>query len=57
MANNTEVNRTSLQATMEVERLVNLIRGFGWNKIIEEIDGDVIVLKIQKSLTFPPSAE
>ena len=54
MAENTDINRVSLQATMEVERVVNLIRGFGWEKVMEEIDGNVIVLKIQKSLAFPP---
>jgi len=33
---------------IEVERVVNLIRGFGWEKIKEEIVGEELILTIKK---------
>ena len=33
---------------MEVERVMNLVRGFGWDKIKEEIVDDGIELTIKK---------
>ena len=41
------------QKRLEVERIVNLIRGFGWEKVSEDIDDKFIVLRIQKSLVQP----
>jgi len=39
---------------MEVERIMNLVRGFGWEKVKEEIIGDEIHLEIVKK---SPAAE
>jgi len=33
---------------MEVERLMNLVRGFGWEKVREEIINDEIHITIRK---------
>jgi len=33
---------------MEVERVMNLVRGFGWEKVKEEIIGDEIHITIKK---------
>ena len=33
---------------MEVERVMNLVRGFGWEKVKEEIVEDEIVITIKK---------
>ena len=49
-----EVNEMDdTQKRLEVERIVNLIRGFGWEKVSEDIDDKFIVLRIQKSLVQP----
>lgn len=39
-----------VQKRMEVERIANLIRGFGWEKVGEDTDDKYIVLRIQKSI-------
>jgi len=39
---------------MEVERIMNLVRGFGWEKVKEEIVEDKIHLEIVKQ---SPAAE
>lgn len=33
---------------IEVERVMNLVRGFGWEKVQEEIIDDEIFIKIKK---------
>jgi len=33
---------------IEVERVVNLIRGFGWEKIREEVVGEDLIITIKK---------
>ena len=38
---------------IEVERIVNLIRGFGWEKTREEIVGDKLILTIEKKFLAP----
>lgn len=43
----------AMPASLEIERLMNLIRGFGWEKIKEELPGDKIVLTIQKKIEIP----
>lgn len=40
---------------MEVERVMNLVRGFGWEKAKEEILGDEIHIEIKKKI--PPDAQ
>jgi len=36
---------------MEVERVMNLVQGFGWSKVKEEIIGDEIHLTLKKKTT------
>lgn len=36
---------------MEVERVMNLVQGFGWTKVKEEIIGDEIHLTLKKQTT------
>lgn len=33
---------------MEVERVMNLVRGFGWDKVKEEVIGDEIHISMKK---------
>lgn len=44
-----------IQRTIEVERIVNLVRGFGWDIIESKTDGDVLRLIIEKKV-MPPAA-
>ena len=39
-----------VQKRMEVERIANLIRAFGWEKVGEDIDDNYISLRIQKPI-------
>jgi len=39
-----------IQRTIEVERLVNLVQGFGWAKIKEEVIGKKVQITIEKEL-------
>lgn len=41
---------------MEVERVMNLIGGFGWTKVKEEIVGDEIHVTIMKKSTAAAEA-
>lgn len=38
---------------LEVERVMNLIRGFGWEKREEKLEADKVVLVIEKKLRVP----
>jgi len=40
----------SVQRTVEVERLVNLVQGFGWLKVKEEVIGKKVVITVEKEL-------
>ena len=40
----------AMPTQLEIERIVNLIRGFGWEKKGEQIQDDKIVLTIEKKL-------
>jgi len=46
-----------VQQVLEVERVVNLCRGFGWVKTAEKVDGDVITLTIEKKIESPAPSE
>lgn len=46
-----------IQQTLEIERVVNLVRGFGWEKTREEIKDGKIILTIEKPLESPLSSE
>jgi len=39
-----------IQQTLEVERIVNLVRGFGWEKKAELVNGDRLQLTIEKQV-------
>ena len=49
------VDVEKIQRTIEVERIVNLVRGFGWDIIESKTDGDVLRLIIEKKV-MPPAA-
>jgi hypothetical protein len=38
----------ALPVPLEVERLVNLVRGFGWTKTEEKIAGDKVIVTLEK---------
>jgi len=38
---------------IEIERVTNLIRGFGWEKVKEEIVGEDLILTIKKKFLAP----
>jgi len=38
---------------IEVERVTNLIRGFGWEKAKEEVVGEYLILTIKKKFLTP----
>ena len=38
---------------LEVSRLVNLSRGFGWEKIKEEVHGQMLQVTLEKKLLEP----
>lgn len=39
---------------IEVERLVNIVRGFGWEKQEERLEGDYLIISLQKKW-IPPA--
>lgn len=42
------------QVLLEVERVMNLIRGFGWSKREERVDATKVVLVIEKEVKVQP---
>lgn len=38
---------------IEVERVMNLVRGFGWEKKEQRTENDGVVLVIKKKITVP----
>lgn len=44
----------AMPVSLEVERLLNLVRGFGWEKKEEKIDGDKLIVTIQKTVEIKP---
>ena len=47
----------NVKKSLEIERVVNLCRGFGWEKTAEKIEGDKIILTIEKTLESPAVSE
>lgn len=39
-----------VQRTLEVERIVNLVKGFGWNKVEEVVDGNEVKIAFKKTI-------
>ena len=50
-------NVEKVQQVLEVERIVNLARGFGWEKTGESVKDGVIVLTIEKKIESPAVSE
>lgn len=46
-----------IQQTLEIERIVNLARGFGWEKTAEIVEGDKVILTIEKTIQSPVPPE
>jgi hypothetical protein len=38
---------------IEVERVINVVRGFGWEKVSEELKGDELFLTVKKPYKSP----
>ena len=47
----------AVQRIIEIERVVNLVRGFGWEKTEEAIEGDTIKLTFEKTIQSPAPGE
>ena len=45
-----------VQRILEIERVTNLVRGFGWNKTDESVDGNVIRISFKKTVEPPQAA-
>ena len=41
-----------LPVEIEIQRVMNLVRGFGWEKVKEEIMGDTIKITLEKKVTL-----
>ncbi len=41
-------------AELEVERIMNFIRGFGWEKIEKRMDGEYVVVVVRKKVAEQP---
>lgn len=46
----------NLQRTIEIERIVNLIRGFGWDLKETRVDGDTLRIVVEKKVESAPPA-
>jgi len=40
-----------VQRTIEVERITNLVRGFGWEMKDTKVEGEMITITIEKKVT------
>ena len=40
----------AIQRTIEVERVVNLVKGFGWDLIETKVDGDTLRITVEKKI-------
>ena len=45
-----------IQRTIEVERVVNLVKGFGWELVETKTVGEVITIVISKTIVSLPAA-
>lgn len=45
-----------VQRILEVERVTNLVKGFGWDKKEEMVDGNVIQITFKKTVVPPSTA-
>lgn len=49
-------NMAGSEVALEVERVMNLIRGFGWEKREEKLEADKVILVIEKKVAVPAPA-
>ena len=42
-----------IQRTLEVERIVNLVKGFGWDLVESKVEGDTLRITIEKKVVEP----
>ena len=40
-----------VQRTLEIERVVNLVKGFGWELVDTKVEGETIQISIKKTVT------
>ena len=40
-----------IQRTIEIERVVNLVKGFGWELHDVKVEGEMIIITIRKTVT------
>lgn len=40
-----------VQRTIEIERVVNIVKGFGWELVDSRVEGETIQLSIKKTVT------
>lgn len=40
----------AIQRTLEVERIVNLVKGFGWDLVESKAEGETITISIKKTI-------
>lgn len=47
----------NVQQTLEIERIVNLVRGFNWDKVEEKTEGDEVRITFKKTIRpgVPPA--
>lgn len=45
-----------IQRTLEVERVTNLVMGFGWHVTEVKTDGDKLIIAMEKTIPSPPKA-
>lgn len=46
-----------VQRTIEIERVVNIVKGFGWELVDTKVEGDTLQLSIKKTvLPLSPAA-
>ena len=41
---------TDVQRTLEIERAVNILKGFGWEKVEESLDGNDVKITFKKTI-------
>jgi hypothetical protein len=41
----------TIQRTIEIERVVNIVRGFGWELVSTNVEGETIQIVIKKTVT------
>lgn len=48
---------TGLPVELEQSRMLNLIRGFGWEMREQKLDGDELIITVSKKVIIEPQPE